>query len=84
MNLEMGGNQRRKNNKLQNYFNALHKHTIHMYKALIKGQKEWMQMASITIFLQAILTFVRMHKIAQVHFAQVYADRDYQAHLVHS
>ena len=80
MNLEMGGNQRRKNNKLQNYFNALHIHTINMYK----GQKEWMQMASITIFLQAILTFVLMHKIAQVHFAQVYADRDYHAHLVHS
>ena len=51
---------------------------------MYKGQKEWMQMASITIFLQAILTFVLMHKIAQVHFAQVYADRDYHAHLVHS
>ena len=51
---------------------------------MYKGQKEWMQMASITIFLQAILTFVRMHKIAQFHFAQVHADRDYHAHLVHS
>ena len=46
---------------------------------MYKGQKEWMQMASITIFLQAILTFVRMHKISQLHivlkhFAQVHTN----------